>query len=142
NAINGTVEGDRLWVVTGSEVRAYDLASRDVAGELALPGADALAYDKAGHVLYVGMRSGEIRAIDVGALDATRRGPPVTLDSRAFLDVGGPIQKLYVNRSGDRLVAVLEPGAPTTDGATPQPNASQLVVIDAGAATEISRPSL
>ncbi|HEX2626452.1 MAG TPA: phospholipid carrier-dependent glycosyltransferase, partial [Candidatus Limnocylindrales bacterium] len=142
NAVNGTVDGDRLWVATGSEVRAYDLASRDLAAQLALPDAVALAYDKAGQVLYVGLRSGEIRAIDVAALDGARRGPPTEVDSRAFIDVGGPIQKLYVNRDGDRLVAVLEPGAPTSDGSTPEPDASQLVVIDAGAATEISRPTL
>ena len=140
-AVNGTVDGDRLWVVTGSEVRAYNLATRDLAAELALPDAVALAYDKGGRVLYVGTRSGEIRAIDVGALDGIR-GPPVDVDSRAFMNVGGPIQKLYVNRDGDRLVAVLEPGDTTTDGSTPDPNASQLVVIDAGAATEISRPRL
>jgi hypothetical protein len=42
-----------------------------------------------------------------------------------------------VDRNGDRIAAVLEPGAGTDD-----PEASTVVVIDAGAATEISRPTL
>ena len=68
------VEGDRLWVATGSEVRAYDLATRDLAGTLAIPDAVALAYDKTGQTLYVGTRGGEIRAVDVTARRRDRRG--------------------------------------------------------------------
>ena len=52
------VEGDRLWVATGSEVRAYDLATRELAGTLALPDAVALAYDTTSETLYVGTRGG------------------------------------------------------------------------------------
>lgn len=131
------VEGDRLWVATGSEVRAYDLATRELAGSVALPDAVALAYDGTDHVLYVGLRSGEIRVIDTPALDASRRGPPVEVESRAYMNVDGPIHQLYVTRDGDRLAAVLDAGAGTTDAAR-----SQVVVIDAGAATELARPSL
>jgi len=131
------VEGDRLWVATGSEVRAYDLSTREVAGTLPLPGAVALAYDLGGTELYVGLRSGEIRAVDVAELDATRRGPPVEVGSRAYMDVGGPIQRLFITRTGSRMVAALEPGQ---DPGTP--DLSTLVVIDAGAASEIARPAL
>jgi Gpi18-like mannosyltransferase len=131
------VQGDRLWVATGSEVRAYDLATRELAGSLALPDVVALAYDRTGNVLYAGTRSGEIRAIDVAALDPFRRGPPAEVDSRAFMDVGGPIQQLYVSRTGDRMAAVLEPGAGTTDA-----DASQVVIIDAGGAFELARATL
>src|SRR6185295_3826848 len=52
------IEGDRLWVATGSEVRAYDLSTRQLAATLALPDAVALAYDKSSHLLYVGTRGG------------------------------------------------------------------------------------
>ncbi|MEO5705125.1 MAG: phospholipid carrier-dependent glycosyltransferase [Candidatus Limnocylindrales bacterium] len=132
-----TVQGDRLWVATGSEVRAYDLATRDLAGTLAIPDAVALAYDKNDQALYVGTRGGEIRVVDTGTLDATRRGPPVEVESRAYMDVDGPIQRLYVTRDGDRLAAVLQAGFGSDD-----PASSTIVVIDAGAAMEISRPSL
>ncbi|MBI2781042.1 MAG: phospholipid carrier-dependent glycosyltransferase [Chloroflexi bacterium] len=131
------IEGDRLWVATGSEVRAYDLATRELAGRVTVPDAVALAYDTKGHTLYIGTRSGEIRAVDVGALDATRRGPPVDVDSRAFMSVDGPIDRLYATRNGERLAAVLQAGFGTTDS-----EHSQVVVIDATAALELSRPSL
>lgn len=134
---SAAIEGDRLWVATGSEIRAYDLGTRDLAGTLALPGAVALAYDKGERVLYVGLRSGEIRAVDVAILDPTRRGPPVVVDSRAFMDVGEPIKRLYVTRNGDRMAAVLEPAA-----GAPDPGASTVVVIDTGAAMELARPTL
>ena len=131
------VEGDRLWIATGSEVRAYDLSTRELAGTLDVPDAVALAYDRSDHVLYVGLRSGEIRAIDVSALDPFRRGPPVEVDSRAFMNVDGAIQRLYASRNGNRIVAVLEPGPDATD-----PDTSTIVVIDAGAAMELTRQEL
>ena len=131
------VEGDRLWVATGNEVRAYDLATRELAGTLSVPGAVALAYDRTGRALYVGTRSGEIRIVDVSGLDATRRGPPVDVDSRPFLDVEGPIERLFVTRNGDRLAAVLTPGFGSTDATL-----STIVVLDSGAALELGRPSL
>ena len=134
---SSAVQGDRLWVATGSEVRAYDLATRNLAGTLAVPDAVALAYDRAEHTLYVGTRGGEIRAVDVGGLDATRRGPPVEVESRAYMDLAAPIERLYVTRDGDRMAAVLQPGFGTDD-----PTSNTIVVIDARAALEISRPSL
>ena len=55
DGLDGTrIEGDRLWIATGSEVRAYDLTTRELAGVLELPDAVALAYDDATRVLYVG----------------------------------------------------------------------------------------
>ena len=130
------VEGDRLWVATGSEVRAYDLATRELAGTLALPGAVALAYASDDRLLYVGTRTGEIRVVDVTALDLTRRGPPVEVESRAFMNVDGPIEHLFLTRDGSRLAAVLQAGFGLDD-----PTASSIAIIDAGASIELSRPS-
>ena len=131
------VQGDRLWVATGSEVRAYDLGSRVLSGTVNLPGAVALAYDRFDAVLYVGLRDGEIRAVDAHELDQTRRGPPVELSSRSWLDAGGPIERLFLTRNADRLVAVLAPGSVTDD-----PTANTMVVYDAEAAVELGRPQL
>ena len=131
------VAGDRLWVATGSEVRAYDLATRALAGTLEIPDAVALAYDKTGRALYVGSRSGEIRIVDVAELDATRGGAPVEVDSRAFMTIDGQIDHLYLTRDGERLAAVLLPTPGTED-----PNASTVSIIDTTAAIELARPSL
>ncbi|HUG28934.1 MAG TPA: phospholipid carrier-dependent glycosyltransferase [Candidatus Limnocylindria bacterium] len=131
------IEGDRVWVATGSEVRAYDLATRGLAGTLALPDVVALAYDRTGKTLYVGTRGGDIRVVDVGTLDDTRRGPPAAVESRAYMSVGGPIERLFVTRDGERLAVVLRAGFETAD-----PASSTIVVIDAIAAVELGRPSL
>jgi predicted membrane-bound dolichyl-phosphate-mannose-protein mannosyltransferase len=131
------IEGDRLWVATGSEVRAYDLSTRRVVGTLALPGAVALAYDKPGQQLFVGTRAGEIRVVDVGQLDGIRGADPVEVDSNAFMNVRGQISKLYATRAGARLAAVLEP---SSDGTGPA--SSEVVIIDTDAQTELGRPRL
>src|SRR6185369_4991699 len=128
NVDQAQVEGDRLWVATGNDVRAYDLATRDLAGTLAVPGAVAVAYDATGHALYVGTRTGEIRIVDVANLDATRRGPPVDVDSRPFMSVDGPIEHLFLTRDGNRLAAVLGSSDATL---------STIVVMDTGAAIEL-----
>ena len=131
------VEGDRLWIATGNEVLAYDLATRELAGTLPLPEAVALAYDSRTHQLYVGTRAGEIRAVDVEDLDASRRGPPVQVESRAWMDLETSIQRLYVDRDGSRMVATLQTGVGTTD-----PASSLVVVIDASGAFELGRQEL
>jgi C-terminal four TMM region of protein-O-mannosyltransferase/Dolichyl-phosphate-mannose-protein mannosyltransferase len=131
------VEGDRLWVATGTAVRAYDLATRELAGTLDLPDAVALAYDSTSRTLYVATRGGEIRAVDTTALDVGRRGPPQAVESRAYLSVGGPVRQLFVGWDDDVLAAVLEPGFGQDD-----PASSTIVVIDVKAAVELARPSL
>jgi predicted membrane-bound dolichyl-phosphate-mannose-protein mannosyltransferase len=131
------VEGNRLWVATGSEVRAYDLTTREVVGTLALPGAVALAYDKPGQQLFIGTRGGEIRVVDTKELDGVRQSTLIEVDSNAFMRVGGQIRTLYATRAGGRLVAVLEAASDGTGPAT-----SPIVVIDTDAATEVGRSRL
>ena len=126
------IEGNRLWIATGSEVRAYDLATRRLVGTMPLTGAAALAYDRPGEHLFAGTRTGEIREIDVTQLDGLRGSAPVEVTSDAFLTVNGPITQLYATRAGARLAAVLEP---TSDGAAPATN--PVVVIDIDAAAEV-----
>ncbi|HUQ44531.1 MAG TPA: phospholipid carrier-dependent glycosyltransferase [Candidatus Limnocylindria bacterium] len=130
------VEGDRLWVATGSEVRAYDLATRALAGTMALPDAIALAYDKGAQRLYVATRAGEIRIVETAELDTTRRGPPVEVASSAFLTIEAPVANLALSRDGERLMATLTPGFGSTE-----PTRSTVVVIDTSGALEMARPS-
>ena len=133
----GRIEGDRLWVATGSEVRAYDLATRQLVGTTPLSGAVALAFDRPGLQLFAGTRTGEIRTIDVSQLDGIRGGAPVAVTSQAFLSVGGQIVQLYATKTGDSLAAVLE-----LTSAVAGPPASDLVLIDSDAASEVGRSRL
>jgi len=131
------IEGNRLWVATGSEVRAYDLGTRQVVGTLALPGAVALAYDKPGHQLFIGTRDGEIRVVDTDLLDGVREAAPIEVESNVFMRVGGQIKMLYATRAGGRLAAVLEASSEGTG-----PASNPVVVIDTDAATEVGRTRL
>ncbi|HXG25896.1 MAG TPA: phospholipid carrier-dependent glycosyltransferase [Candidatus Binatia bacterium] len=131
------VEGDRLWVATGDEVRAWDLRTREPAAAIPLPGAVALAYDDREHLLYVGTRSGEIRVIDTEELDPLRGRGLAMPETRAFMSIDGELDRLFISRDGDRLLATLLP-----DGSAADPLATRVVVIDAGAALELARPAL
>ena len=106
------IEGDRVWVATGSEVRAYDLGTRALAASIPLTGAVALAFDDADALLYVGTRSGEVQTVDTTSLDLDRGGSPVTdLAPNLWTDLDAPISKLFLTRDGNRLAVVLAPGA-------------------------------
>jgi predicted membrane-bound dolichyl-phosphate-mannose-protein mannosyltransferase len=67
-------QGDRIFVATGSEVRAYDLATRALVHTYAIPGAAALSEPTAGGLVYVGTVRGAIYAMDTRSLD-----PPALL---------------------------------------------------------------
>ncbi|HTK46109.1 MAG TPA: phospholipid carrier-dependent glycosyltransferase, partial [Patescibacteria group bacterium] len=131
------IEGDRLWIATGREVRAYDLATRRLVGTLALPGAVALAYDAPGQQLFAGTRSGEIRVVSTTQLDGLRSSSPVEVASNAFMHVEGQIERLYASKAGARLVAVLEA---SSDGTGPSTN--PVVTINTDAATELGTARL
>jgi hypothetical protein len=131
------VEGDRLWIATGSEVRAYNLATRQLVGTLALPGAVALAYDRPGQQLFAGTRSGDIRVVSVTQLDGIRSSSPVQIAADAFTHVDGQIERLYATKAGSRLLTVLEPGS---DGSGTTTNA--VVTIDTDAASELGTARL
>jgi dolichyl-phosphate-mannose--protein O-mannosyl transferase len=89
--------GDRLFVATGSQVRAYDLetraleASYDVAGAISMSLAGDTGY------LYVGTSDGRIWRIDTLSLDYVRLGTQQTPKPPAMLaaTLDFPIVKLY-----------------------------------------------
>jgi Gpi18-like mannosyltransferase len=133
----GQIEGDRLWVATGSEVRAYDLGTRRLAATLQLPGAVALGFDRAGYQLYVGTSAGAIEVIDTTAFDVGRGGAPVEATSSAYTDVRAPIASMFVTRDGERLVVQLEAGVEVSD-----PSRSMLLLYDTAGANELGRTDL
>ena len=100
--------GDRVDVVTGSELRSYDLQTRALVATVALPGAAAVAVDRTAHQLYVGGSDGTIWTFDLASLDALR-GPgsgAVPAQPVRFAAIDGAIRRLYVPDDGSSVVAV------------------------------------
>jgi hypothetical protein len=98
--------GDRLDVVTGSELRSYDLQNRGLVAAIRIDGARAIAFDPSDSQLFVGSSDGSIVTFDTQSLDDVRRlsttqliGEPV-----AFGQVDGNITRLFVPDDGGTLV--------------------------------------
>ncbi len=108
----GARDGERVWVVTGSEVVAFDLATRQRVVELPLDGAEAVVYDSLTQQLLIGTGSGGLWALDVTGLDDAGgfapRDPPVTLIQFATLD--GPVARLVPFDDGQHVGALLPGG--------------------------------
>jgi Gpi18-like mannosyltransferase len=136
------ISGDRLWVASGNDVRAYDLVTRTQVALLPIAGATSVAVDPAGHRVFVGTTDGDIRAVETDVLDQARAGDPTPVPrALSFLEAGGPVRLLYASTDGTALVAVV--GA--DDGGTPgQATASDQTVItfDPRAAMELGRLAL
>ncbi len=105
--------GDRLYVATGSEVRAYDLQSRALLATIAVPGASAVAVDTAGHRLLISTAAGAVSEMDTqttfdplrtGA-DAAQIDPPVALGT-----FGTPIRHIFATDDGMFLLATTASG--------------------------------
>ncbi len=103
--------GDRLYVVTESEVRAYDLATR---AEVArIPGVfDTVAVDEVAHVVFLGTASGAISEVNTGQIDdIVPSGSPTEVAAQPLIqvsDLDGDLTRLSV--ASDRLVAVTSTG--------------------------------
>ena len=118
----GARAGDRLYTATGAEVVVDDLATRERAATIPVPGAAALAVDGAGHRLFVGTRSGTIFVLDTAAtLDPLRTGASVDPAAalHPFAALGAPIEELLATDGGAALLARLPGGVVVSlDGAT------------------------
>ena len=136
------VSGDRLWVVSGNDVRAFDLATRAQVALLPVAGAISVAVDQAGHRVFVGTTDGDIRVIDATVLDTARAGAPAPApQALSLLQAGGPVRLLYAATDGTALVAIVpdSSGAPAgADGA----EADTVVTFDPRSASELARVSL
>jgi hypothetical protein len=101
--------GDRLYVATGTDVRVFDLLTRERLATFAVPGAQAVALDSAGHRLYIGTASGGVLTLDTAIGAAVLRSglagspAPITLDPPAA--TGGAVERLWVTDSGATLIA-------------------------------------
>ena len=124
------ISGDRLWIATGDEVRAYDLVTRRLEASLAVPGATSVAVDRVGHRVAIGTSDGAIRLVDTTLLDTARwAGTSTEAAAAALTTLDAPVRLLHLTADGATIVAVLD-----------DPSGLDIaVVIDARAATEIGR---
>ncbi|HEX4897507.1 MAG TPA: phospholipid carrier-dependent glycosyltransferase, partial [Candidatus Limnocylindrales bacterium] len=126
------IAGDRLWIATGDEVRAYDLVTRRLEASVPVPGAVAVSVDRVTHRVVVGTTDGAIRRIDTRLLDEARwAGTTAEATASAFASVDGRIERIFVPSDGASIVVVLAGGSAEV--------ASEVIVIDARAATETGR---
>ena len=94
--------GDRVDIVTGSELRSYDLLTRKLVASIPIDGARAVAFDPVGDQVLVGSADGRIVSVDATSLDLARASPtsgPVV----EAIDVGrvdGEIKRLFVPDGG------------------------------------------
>jgi Gpi18-like mannosyltransferase len=104
--------GDRLWVATGSELVAYDLATRHVEGRWPVAGITSVTIDRSLHQVVVGTATGELRAMDLGELDIARAAGSVEgYEPLPIATLGGPVRQLAAFDGGGRIAAVLEGGS-------------------------------
>jgi len=122
-------QGDRLFVATGSEIRAYDMATEALVARVPLPGAAAIDVDTSGHRVVVGTTSGAILTIDTTLLDDARltgAAPDVTAVDFAHLD--GPVRAIHVTNDGSAIVVGLDQDRiVTVDGLTAEELGRQTV---------------
>ncbi len=113
SATAGNRSGDRLYVATGDQVRAYDLATRALVGVIDLPGAVAVSVDTGRHQLFIGTTSGDLLVRDTLSLDVARRSGTaatgsISLGADTIGHVDGVIRTLFSGTDGTAVVAVLD----------------------------------
>ena len=123
--LTGGRGGDRVHVVTGSELRSYDLLDRSLVYTAPIPGASSLAYDDVGYRLFIGTDDGQILVFDASGLDGVTSPELAALVAppSAFGHVDGGIAQLYASSDGRTLLVA------TKDG--------RLVTLDADSAETI-----
>ncbi len=97
SAAPGGRAGERLHVATGSELRTYDLRTRDLISTIAVPGISAVTFDETGAQLLLGFADGRVETLKVGTITSggTSSAHPTSLGS-----VKAPVQRLFVDPDG------------------------------------------
>jgi hypothetical protein len=109
----GRRSGDRLHVATGSDVRSYDLRTRQLEAVVHVDGAAALTVNPADHLLYVGTDAGDVLTIDLQELDAARDEPetgPSSATASIITRLDGGVTRLHVTDDGSGLLAAVATG--------------------------------
>ncbi len=99
--------GDRVDVVTGSDLRSYDLQTRALVASIPIGGASAVAVDRTANRLFVGGSDGSIVTLDTASFDAVRLGTAAAApDLQPFGQVDGSITRLFVPSDGSAVIVV------------------------------------
>ena len=105
--------GDRVFVVTGSDLVAYDLQTRAEEARWAIPGASTVTVDEGTHIVTVGTDTGALVTVDATALDGVRAGQAGAA-APGVTDLGklasAPVQ-LMAWDGGERLAARMSDGS-------------------------------
>ncbi len=124
--------GDRLHVVTGSELRSYDLATRRLVATVSIPGAVALALDRTEHRLFVGTSDGQLLDVSTLPLDEQRSGGETASPSpEPFASVGASVGAIHVTDDGEAVLAATADGRVVTIDAATGSTTGQLTLADA-----------
>ncbi len=101
-----------MWVATGSELIAYDLATRDVVARWSVPGAGAVGFDDDSLQLLVGTDDGQVLALDTSSMDLDRSVDPSmpVVDPRPVATLGAPVARLEPFQGGALAVAMAADG--------------------------------
>jgi Gpi18-like mannosyltransferase len=136
-------DGDRVYVVTPDEVRAYDLATQQMVATI--PGNySAVAVDQDAHVLFLADAGGQVWQLPTAELDLIRsdaQAPAQLAPSplAQLTGLSGDLDRLSV--AGGRLIAVsaggtlvsLDPGSALVTGRTTLTSPAALVEVPAHA---------
>ncbi len=99
--------GDRLYVATGHDVRAYDLGTRRLVARITGSSATAVAFDADAGRLYVGAADGSIRSLSTSVtLDGMpANGPPADVATAPLAKVSRAVSGLVASGDGTWLAA-------------------------------------
>ena len=133
-------DGDRMYVVNGTDLRVYDLASRQLITTIPLDKpATAVAVDDDGHQLYIASDDGTISQLDTTDLDDLRADPSATVDPPTPIltltgTTGNVVQLVVVDdqlvaRTSDGWLAAVDPANAMQTGTLQVPDAVKAVRV-------------
>ncbi len=95
--------GERLHVATGTEIRTYDLQTRDLISIVKAQGATALAIDDTNQRLVIGYDDGRLATLDLSLIGDG--GVNTGLEPTALAKVDHPVDHLLVVNGGTQVIA-------------------------------------
>ena len=98
-----TGAGERLHIATGTEIRTYDLVTRDLISTFPAEGATALAIDDTGNQLVIGYGDGRIATLGLDLIDTETA--PAAGSRRSSWYARPPVDHLMVVSDGTTLAA-------------------------------------
>lgn len=112
DAVTGERAGERVHVATGTEIRTYDLRSRELIGVVPAPGSSSVAVDPTADQLIVGSDDGGIATIDLTAIGLEEGLAPLDLGQ-----VDHAVAHLLVTDDGATIIAASDGRLTSLDAA-------------------------